>query len=174
MKKSADLIASVIEVQLQEDADREAQSAETNASAKDPVAEPASASETEDDKDEEYGPKTAAMPDPTVYSSSKIREVLDVGDLPEDQKEAAWNMLETHVKAFGFDGRLGSLEGEAKIRLKEGVEPISMPMYNASPAKREVIDKQIDTWFEQGVIEPSKSPWGAPVVIAYRNNKPRF
>ena len=36
------------------------------------------------------------------------------------------------------------------------------------------MDVQIDTWFEQGVIEPSVSPWSAPVVIAYRNGKPRF
>lgn len=32
----------------------------------------------------------------------------------------------------------------------------------------------MDKWFEQDVIEPSKSPWSAPVVIAYRNGKPRF
>ena len=47
-------------------------------------------------------------------------------------------------------------------------------MYNASPQKRVVIDKQIEKWFEQGVIEPLKSPWSTPVVIAYRNGKPRF
>ena len=49
-----------------------------------------------------------------------------------------------------------------------------MPMYSASPEKRAIINEQIDTWFEQGVIEPSKSPWSAPVVIAYRNGKPKF
>ena len=47
-------------------------------------------------------------------------------------------------------------------------------MYHASPQKREIIDEQLNTWFEQDVIEPSKSPWSAPVVIAYRNGKPRF
>ena len=36
------------------------------------------------------------------------------------------------------------------------------------------MDEQLDKWFEQDVIEPSKSPWSAPVVIAYRNGKPRF
>ncbi len=45
---------------------------------------------------------------------------------------------------------------------------------SASPAKREVINRQIDDWYAQGIIEPSKSPWGAPVVIAYRNGKPQF
>jgi hypothetical protein len=47
-------------------------------------------------------------------------------------------------------------------------------MYGASPAKRQVIDEQMEKWIRQEVVEPSKSPWGAPVVIAYRNGKPRF
>jgi hypothetical protein len=47
-------------------------------------------------------------------------------------------------------------------------------MYSSSPEKRRVIDEQLEKWFEQGVIEPSVSPWSAPVVIAYRNGKPRF
>jgi hypothetical protein len=38
-------------------------------------------------------------------------------------------------------------------------------MYNSSPAKRQVIEEQIKTWFEQEVIEDSISPWSAPVVI---------
>jgi hypothetical protein len=47
-------------------------------------------------------------------------------------------------------------------------------MYSASPAKKIVIDEQMDKWLVQDVIEPSASPWGAPVVIAYHNRKPRF
>src|SRR5258708_38214499 len=47
-------------------------------------------------------------------------------------------------------------------------------MYRASSQKREVIDAQIDKWLEQEVIEPSKSPWAAPVIIVYRNCKPQF
>jgi hypothetical protein len=47
-------------------------------------------------------------------------------------------------------------------------------MYGASPAKREVIDKQLDAWFEAEVIEPSVSPWGFPCIVVYRNGKPRL
>ena len=47
-------------------------------------------------------------------------------------------------------------------------------MYGASPAKREVIEKQVNAWFEAGKIEPSVSPWGFPVVVVYRNGKPRL
>ena len=31
----------------------------------------------------------------------------------------------------------------------------------------------MDTWISTGVIEPSKSPWGFPAFIVYRNKKPR-
>ena len=124
--------------------------------------------------DESYGPKTAEMPDLTEYPSSKMRELIDVGSLPDHLKEKAWDMLERRVKAFGFDGRLGHLPTKVHIRTEDGQVPISVPMYGSSPEKRRFMDVQIDTWFEQGVIEPSKSPWSAPVVIAYRNGKPRF
>jgi hypothetical protein len=32
----------------------------------------------------------------------------------------------------------------------------------------------MDQWIKLGVIEPSKSPWGAPAFIVYRNGKPRM
>jgi hypothetical protein len=69
---------------------------------------------------------------------------------------------------------LGRHPAEAKVHLHEYVTPISMPMYTASPAKHLAINKQMDKWIKQDIIEPSVSPWGAPVVIAYRNGKPRF
>ncbi|KDR81256.1 hypothetical protein GALMADRAFT_36804, partial [Galerina marginata CBS 339.88] len=79
-----------------------------------------------------------------------------------------------HEKAFSLDGRLGHYDEKVDIAMKPGTTPISLPPYPASPAKREVIDKQMDAWIQLGVIEPSKSPWAAPVFIVYRNNKPRM
>ncbi|SJL13291.1 uncharacterized protein ARMOST_16731 [Armillaria ostoyae] len=130
--------------------------------------------QTEEERtdNDETGPKTAVMPDPTIYPSSKIEKLLDVGNLPPELADDAWAMLKRHVRAFGFDGRLGNYPAKAKIRMTKGAQPISLPMYASSPAKREFIDQQIDAWYEKGIIEPSKSPWGAPIVIAYRNNKP--
>ena len=128
----------------------------------------------EDSEPEDYGPKTAAMPDPTIYPSAQLEDLIDVGSLPDHLKERAWVMLRKRIKAFGFDGRLGNLPAKVHIRTVDGQVPISLPMYSSSPEKRAIINEQIDTWFEQGVIEPSKNPWGAPIVIAYRNGKPRF
>lgn len=127
-----------------------------------------------DDSSEEYGPKTAAMPDPTIHPSSKLEELIDVGTLPEHLKARAWEMLHRREKAFGFDSRLGHLDAKVHIRTVDGQVPISAPMYGASPEKRKIIEAQLEKWFEQGVIEPSKIPWSAPVIIAYRHGKPRF
>ena len=153
LQAAADIIRTVISLQVQQDGNQ---------------------TEHVESEPEDYGPKTAAMPDPTVYSSDELEKLIDVGSLPEHLKEKAWTMLRKRVKAFGFDGRLGSLPAKVHIRTVDGQVPISTPMYNASPQKRVIIDEQIDKWFKQGVIEPSKSPWSAPVVIAYRNGKPRF
>ncbi len=58
--------------------------------------------------------------------------------------------------------------------MKNNQELISLPMYHSLPAKREFIDHQLDRWFELGIIEQLKSPWGALVVIVYHNGKPHF
>lgn len=125
-------------------------------------------------EEEEYGPKTAAMPDPTIYPSSELEQLIDVGSLPDHLKAKAWEMPRRRERAFGFDGRLGHLDAKVHIRTVDGQVPISTPMYGASPEKRRIIETQLDKWFEQGVIEQSKSPWSTPVVIAYRHGKPRF
>ena len=127
-----------------------------------------------EDSPDKYGPKMAAMPDLTFYPSSKLEELIDVGNLPEHLKARAWEMLHRREKAFGFDGCLGHLDAKVHIRTVDGQVPISAPMYGASPEKHKIIEAQLDKWFEQGVIEPSKSPWSAPVVIAYHHGKPHF
>ncbi|KAF8990622.1 hypothetical protein BDZ89DRAFT_1151860 [Hymenopellis radicata] len=76
----------------------------------------------EQKEDEDIGPKTAAMPDPTIYPSRNLRKLIDIGTIPEDLEEEAWKILEKHEGAFGFDGRLGNVKTTAKIRLKEGTE----------------------------------------------------
>ncbi len=120
------------------------------------------------------GPKTADPGPDQIYPSAKLREVIDVDpSLEATQRESLYKVVEQNQAAFGFDGRLGHLKSEVHIELLPGTKPISMAPYYASPAKREAIDKQIDLWLSQGVIEESRSPWGAPVIIVYRNSKPR-
>ena len=127
------------------------------------------------DEDEVGGPKTAEVPVSETLPSSKLEELIDISpDAPEEIRFKTFELIHRHIDAFGFDDRIGKFPVKARIRTQEDVHPVSLPMYGASPAKREVIDAQMDKWIAQEIIEPSSSPWGAPVVIVYRNNKPCF
>jgi len=122
----------------------------------------------------EGGPKTAELPEDRVDSKQLI-EVLDINpELPASKKKELQDVITKNQRAFGLDDRLGHLDQAIQIPLKAEAKEISLPPFHASPANREVINKQMDKWIQLGVIEPSKSPWAAPTFIVYRNGKPRM
>jgi hypothetical protein len=121
------------------------------------------------------GPKTAESPDPEPIPSSRLlQEIQFSPNLSPDQRQRLETVILQHAGAFGLDGRLGEFPSHVEIHLKEGARPISLPPYNASPMRRGVINEQMDVWIAAGVIEASNSPWGFPVLIVFRNGKPRL
>jgi hypothetical protein len=123
---------------------------------------------TPEDPDELWGPKTSEPTDPAKYNSQRLEELIDIApDTPPDIKAKTLALINKWIQAFRFDDHLGTLDTVARIRMKEEAQPVSMPMYGASPVNRQVIEKQMDKWICQEVVEPSKSPWAAPVVIVY-------
>ncbi|KAF9022745.1 hypothetical protein BDZ89DRAFT_882003, partial [Hymenopellis radicata] len=120
-------------------------------------------------------PKTTALPDDSEHILEDITELVNFGpDVPHDIKPRLVEILSRRKAAFGVGDRLGEAEVRANINLKPGVRPVSLPMYNASPLRREVIETQVNKWIEADVIEPSVSPWGAPCVVVFRNGKARL
>ena len=121
------------------------------------------------------GPKTSETADPEPVPRHRLLQELNFSpDLTSEQRKALEELALRHEKAFGLDGRLGHYNSQVKIPLRPGAKEISVPPFQQSPEKRQVIDKQMDTWLATEVIEPSKSPWGFPAFIVYRNNKPRM
>ncbi|KLO04390.1 hypothetical protein SCHPADRAFT_840661, partial [Schizopora paradoxa] len=121
----------------------------------------------------EGGPKTAETP-PELCESDKLLEAINLSpDLNAEQRASIEEIVLKNADAFGLDGRLGHYdETFVEVPLKPGSSPISLPPFGASsPEKRKVMDEQIDSWIQLGVIEPSKSPWGAPAFIIYRQGK---
>jgi hypothetical protein len=140
--------------------------------------DPASLSQEVEPIDTEHlgwGPKTTEPGPDQIYPSKRLHEFIDVDpSLTPMQRKALYEVVKRNQAAFGFDGRLGHLKSKVHIKLAPGTKLISMPPYYASPAKHDIIDKQIDLWLSQDVIEETKSPWGAPVIIVHRNGKPRL
>ena len=48
--------------------------------------------------------------------------------------------------------------------------PINCAPYRASPAQREAIEQQINEMFKNKIIEPSRSPWAAPIVLVIKKD----
>jgi len=93
--KHADTIAAIIQIQMDTDHGVHKEVAAS------PVHE---TPDVETSVDQSFRPKTAEMPDLAEYPSSKMKDVIDVGSLPDHLKDKAWHMLEKRVNAFGFDG----------------------------------------------------------------------
>ena len=121
------------------------------------------------------GSKLAEVPEHENIPSAELLSSLDFNpQLLNSQRRQLEEVVIRNHRAFSLDGRIGEYSDiKYRINLQEDAIPISLPPYHASPAKREDIDKQIDKWFSQGVIQESDSPWGAPVIVVYRNGKAR-
>ncbi|KAG8709416.1 hypothetical protein FRC08_018357 [Ceratobasidium sp. 394] len=138
--------------------------------------EPVEAIEADEDfmRPAKGGPKTAELPELEDIPKSKLLEEIGFGpELTTDQKDPLQKVILKNHKAFGLDGRLGDYPAKVEIKLRDGSKEISMAPYSLSPAKREAVDAQIDKRLELGVISESESPWSSPVIIVYRNGKPR-
>lgn len=121
------------------------------------------------------GPKTAEVPEGDPLQDKTLLETVDLPPhLTPEQRSKLEHVILKHEKAFGLNGRLGTHHAQVTIPLREGAKEVSLPPYTTSPAKREAIDKQMDSWLSLEVVEPSKSAWGFPVLIVYRNGKPRM
>ena len=89
LRRHATAITAIIAAQMQVDTPTDATT-------------PTVPSQQVPDEEENYGPKTAAMPDLTDYPSARMEELIDVGTLPDHVRSQAWTMLRKCQKAFWF------------------------------------------------------------------------
>ena len=90
-----------------------------------------------------------------------------------DEQKQLFEILRSHKNAFvGPDGRLGNTEVVThKLKLKQPDErPFKARPYRTSPQQRNIMDRELSKLLEQGVIQPSDSPWCAPVVLVKKGD----
>lgn len=59
---------------------------------------------------------------------------------------------------------------EFSIDLAPGTEPVSKQPYRMAPAEMKELAKQLQELLDKGVIRPSVSPWGAPVLFVKKKD----
>ena len=57
-----------------------------------------------------------------------------------------------------------------KIELEEGAKPVKKGLYRLSEKELEELRKQLDELTDSGFIQPSKSPWGAPILFVSKKD----
>jgi len=58
-----------------------------------------------------------------------------------------------------------SRDVDHRIELKPGSKPASRPCYRLSFSELDELKKQLEELLKKGLIRPSKSPWGAPILF---------
>ena len=75
-------------------------------------------------------------------------------------------------KKRGIFKGVGSIKGIThRIKLKEGAQPVNLPMRRRSPAQRKAEETEVKKLVEMKVLEPSTSPWGTLNVFVLKKDK---
>lgn len=97
--------------------------------------------------------------------------------LLEDEKEQVERVINRYSDIFvGPDKVLGQTDMvEHTIEVQPGTKPIKLPPRRLPISQREIAETEISSMLEAGIIEPSKSPWAAPIVLVRKkDNTTRF
>jgi hypothetical protein len=91
--------------------------------------------------------------------------------------DAAWQqrlkeLLKKHTTVFQplSKGVPPRRQVEHEIKTDPNAKPPYLPIYHMSPLELEETKKQLTELLERGVIQPSRSPYGAPIVFARKKD----
>ena len=101
----------------------------------------------------------------------KLEALLEEPDLPDYEKKTLLNFVTEFHHAFCLEeGERGDTDVvRMKIDTRE-VRPKRQPARRMPPAVRQEVARQLQEMQDNGIIEPSKSPWASPVVLVRKRD----
>ena len=101
----------------------------------------------------------------------KLEALLEEPDLPDYKKKTLLNFVTEFHHAFCLEeGERGETDAiQMKIDTRE-VQPKRQPARRMPPAVRQEVARQLQEMQDNGIIEPSKSPWASPVVLVRKRD----
>ena len=100
------------------------------------------------------------------------RAVLDGADdlTVEQTSEVCELILEDTDRFVKKDGKTGNTDWVEHGVNVQGAPPLKTSYHGVPRAKQEIADEHVDKMLEQGVIEPSDSPWSFPTVLVTKKD----
>ena len=92
-------------------------------------------------------------------------------ELTSEEKQQFIDLITEYQDIFvGPDKKLGQTD-LAYHKIDVGnVKPIKIPPRKCPLAQREIINEELDKMLEQNVVEPSDSPWSAPICLVKKSD----
>ena len=88
-----------------------------------------------------------------------------------EQKSSLHNLIAEYADVFvGPDGMLGRTDKVKHVIDTGDSKPIKLPPRRLPLSQKEVVKKEIDRMLAEDVIEPSDSPWAAPIVLVTKKD----
>lgn len=106
-------------------------------------------------------------------SDALTAHMPDLSHVPENMRTQLQMVLQEHASMFRQELPSGLppnvLPCEA-IPLQPGATPVYRPGHRLSVLEREELDRQVSDLLSKGLIEPSSSPYGAPVLFVKKKD----
>lgn len=99
--------------------------------------------------------------------SQRIKEVIQMDHLNSEERDSLWKVCKEFMEVFHLKGDPfpSTTATQHEIRLKENAAPVNIRQYRLPYAHRQEIVKQMEELETNKVIQPSDSPWNAPLIV---------
>lgn len=108
----------------------------------------------------------------TPDDTFKLPQHFDVNPaLPQEQRNKLLALLRRYSECFSSSAKLRQTPlAKHRIITEDGARPTRQSPYRVSSHEREAIRTQVDDMLNDDIIQPSKSPWAAPVVLVKKKD----
>ncbi|XP_076059845.1 uncharacterized protein LOC143036400 [Oratosquilla oratoria] len=97
-----------------------------------------------------------------VYNSEAEEESLS--SLEGEMREEVKAIISEHAHVFSSSPTVTQAIHHDVV-LEDGAKPVRHTPYRLSPQKKRIMEKEVEQLMEQGLVEPSTSPWASPAVL---------
>jgi hypothetical protein len=115
----------------------------------------------------------AVKPAPVTVMSEFEKLIPDLSSVPAASHADLLSVLDKYKSIFASEPPAGLPPNELPCRvcpLEPGAKPVFRSRHRMSPWELEEVEKQVTSLLEKGLIEPSISPFGAPVLFVPKQN----
>lgn len=111
----------------------------------------------------------SANADCNALSEIDVAAQFDLAQIDETQRERLLALIKTYRDVFSWSNTDIGHCSAVKHRIPTGDgSPVYRRAYRIPYAKREEMERQVNELLENGIIEHSTSPWGAPALLVQK------